>query len=562
MEDSTNKVLISLVKEFVSDSRSYIIFYIAYLCIIPLKEVLLPHLFGKIVKRFQDKKPLLSIVVVAIAVWTAIHALTSVIDWQDMYFYPAIMQFIRSKTLSWIFETNRENYDDINTTETIMKMIKLPQLIYSFMDLWKKVFIPLAFTFLVAIGYITWQDPMTGGVLFGIISVYIWLLITSPSVCGKVSQEKDKAINEFNEDSEDTLRNMMAVLNTNNERYELQRMATFSNSYAKLCIETMMCIVRVQSKLVPCQIAFIGFAIWRCYTLMIQKKIDIGRTIAILAILLFLSNSLNRLTNEVRDLVIKHGIIKESLTVFEKKTIEATRVVLEEIPIEKDAYEIYVDDVTYRYKDTNNDILNNLTFGIQKGERVLIEGRIGTGKSTILKLIMRYKKPTSGMIYLNGSAYKDLTTEVIRHKIGYVPQVPLLFNRTIYDNIVYGSEGEYSMDDIYEVIDRMGLNHLFENFEQGLMTNVGKNGSKLSGGQRQIIWILRVLIQKPDIILLDEPTASIDDDTKETIYNLLNTLMRDKTVIMVTHDRALENHANRIITIKDGMIESDKTILS
>lgn len=563
MDDKTDVTLFGLVKEFMGNHVTYVVMYIAYLIVIPMKEVLMPHLFGKIIKTFQDNKPLFTIVTVAIVAWIAVHFIMSIMDWQDIFFYPAMMEFLRSKTMGWLFEVYRENYEDMKTTETLVKIAKLPQLIYGFLDMWKKVFIPMIFTFIVAVAYITYQDYKTGVVLIAILIVYIVLLVTSPSVCGTISQEKDRAINTLNEETEDTLRNMMAVLNAQNESFEIERTASFSDDYADLCKKTMWCIVGVQLKLIPCQLLFMVFAIWRCYKLMVSNKMDIGQTISILIILLFLSNSLNKLTNEVRDLVIKYGMIKETMTVFDKRNdnapVQSNNVMQEFLgdPVEKNAAEIFVDNLSYRYDQTSQDILNNITLGVAKGEKILIEGRIGSGKSTLLKLLMRYKKPSNGTIYLNGKSYTDLTIDEVRKTIGYVPQATTLFNRSIYDNIVYGSEGQYSLEDIYEIVNELKLSHIFDKFENGLETNVGKNGSKLSGGQRQIVWILRVLLQNPEILLLDEPTASIDEDTKEYIYILLEGLMMSRTVIMVTHDKALEAHATRIITIKNGVIDRD-----
>jgi ATP-binding cassette subfamily B protein len=254
-------------------------------------------------------------------------------------------------------------------------------------------------------------------------------------------------------------------------------------------------------------------------------------------------------------LVIKYGMIKESMTVFDGQL--GTLPQVQQSSPKKNEFEIFVDGVSYRYDSSIQDILNNISIGITQGERVLIEGRIGSGKSTLLKLIMRYKNPTGGMIYLNGTPYTGLPINDIRGTIGYVPQATMLFNRSIYDNIVYGSEGKYTVEQIYALVDNLQLNHIFERFDEGLLSNVGKNGSKLSGGQRQIVWILRVMLQDPRILLLDEPTASIDEGTKDTIYMMLEVLMKERTVIMVTHDRTLEQHATRIITIKDGTVDRD-----
>jgi ABC-type multidrug transport system fused ATPase/permease subunit len=261
--------------------------------------------------------------------------------------------------------------------------------------------------------------------------------------------------------------------------------------------------------------------------------------------------SLMWMVDIMRDVIFDWGMIKETekLLVYEK---------LVPIPLEDktlmppgDGLGLY--NVTFKYNGANEATLKNVSIYFRPGENVVLLGDIGSGKSTILKLLMRFYLPEEGDLFENGQWYSNMTTYQIRRTIGYVPQNPILFNRSIYDNIKYGNH-DITNKQIEEIINNIGIADEFSNLENGLDTQIGKNGSKLSGGQKQLCWCLRVLLQNPDVILLDEVTASMDKKTKDLLFKMLDVIMKGKTVIMITHDDYLLKKADRKIYLKDGQI--------
>jgi ABC-type bacteriocin/lantibiotic exporter with double-glycine peptidase domain len=326
--------------------------------------------------------------------------------------------------------------------------------------------------------------------------------------------------------------------------------------------------------LAPTIIALYAFFMWRCYNLVTMKKLNTGIFVSLFLIMMSLMGSLSRYVNQTKELVSRRGVIEASLNQISDNDNEKNAAggnQQDMLPQKyKDASErhppnipkdniVYFDRVTYMYKGSKNPILHAITLGIAQGQRVLIKGRIGCGKSTLLRLLMKYKVPQLGEIYLGHKPYSQLSAKMVRSIVGYVPQTAILFNRSIYENITYGVNN-VSKEDVIKMLTHLGLSHIFDTFPEGIDANVGKNGNKLSGGQRQIVWILRVLLQDPTIILMDEPTASIDDKTKDTVRELLGEVMKSRTVIMVTHDDYLETFADRIIELKDGEVIKDTLI--
>ena len=279
------------------------------------------------------------------------------------------------------------------------------------------------------------------------------------------------------------------------------------------------------------------------YKMVKSNEIPAGIYVSILIIFLYMFNTIIRVFSGTKDISMRWGIITENLKIFSSLEYVKSGVDMDIVEnMNTDAYIVF-DSVSFEYKNT--EIIKSMSFKINKGEHILIVGHIGKGKSTLLKLLMRYRKCTSGNIYLEGKNIDSIPLEELRKKIGFIPQNPILMNRSLYDNITYGSP-EVTREQVIELLNKTALNSVFDLTR--LDENVGKHGSKLSGGQKQIVWILRVLLQNPDIILMDEPTSSIDDKTKFVLKNLLSLMMKNHTVIIVSHDMSLSNLCNRIIS--------------
>ena len=207
--------------------------------------------------------------------------------------------------------------------------------------------------------------------------------------------------------------------------------------------------------------------------------------------------------------------------------------------------------VGFKYAKSKKPVLNNVSAKFPKGSKTTVIGKNGSGKSTLLKLILKYLKPTSGEIYLDGVSYDNLSAEEVQSKITYVSQDSVLFNSNVYENIKYGNKNIESKEQLQKIIDKYGLSDFIKNLDQGLETKVGKRGSKLSGGQRQIIYLLRAFLQDRELLLLDEITNAVDKDNKQLIMKILK-LFKDKTLILITHDPQLIEMSSRIYNIENG----------
>ena len=207
-------------------------------------------------------------------------------------------------------------------------------------------------------------------------------------------------------------------------------------------------------------------------------------------------------------------------------------------------------NINYSYsKDLNKNVFENISFDIKKGEIFGIYGKSGSGKSTLLNLITGLLKPNSGEIKVNSKNISD-NFEYLRSKIGYVPQFVYLFDDTIQNNIIFDDKLN-NYDYLNNCINLSSLNEFMNDLTNGLNTNVGEASVKISGGQKQRIGLARALYRKPEILILDEATNSIDEKTKLEIFNNLKKLRDQLTIIIISHDDNFIKQCDRVYMIEE-----------
>jgi len=210
-------------------------------------------------------------------------------------------------------------------------------------------------------------------------------------------------------------------------------------------------------------------------------------------------------------------------------------------------------NVSFTYPDTNIMALKNVSFDLQKGEKLAILGKTGSGKSTILDLIGRLYDSERGIITVDNVKITDINLRNLRNSIGYVPQDAFLFSDSIKNNIKFGKENATD-DDVIEAAKNAKVHKNIVAFKKGYDTILGERGITLSGGQKQRISIARAIIKSPEILLFDDCLSAVDTETEEKILKNLNKVSKNKTTIIVSHRISSAKNADKIIVLDDGKI--------
>ena len=213
-------------------------------------------------------------------------------------------------------------------------------------------------------------------------------------------------------------------------------------------------------------------------------------------------------------------------------------------------------NVYFSYKNQNLETLKNINLTIKEGEKVAILGKIGSGKSTLTKLILNLYSPTKGSVLIDKTDVRQISAADLRHAIGVVPQEAFLFMGTVKDNITI-SEQFVTDEELIVASKLAGVHDFLGKHEAGYDLIVGERGEGLSGGERQAITLARALISNPSILIMDEPTNSMDKQTENNFIKKMEQIKNDKTLIIITHKPSLLSLVDRVIIIDEGNIIAD-----
>ena len=227
--------------------------------------------------------------------------------------------------------------------------------------------------------------------------------------------------------------------------------------------------------------------------------------------------------------------------------------------ISKLSGDIVFDDITFTYPHTGITALQNFNLTVKEGEKILLLGRTGSGKSTIAQLLLHFYNPSKGKITIGGKDIQTIALQELREQISYVPQDVFLFSDSVEHNISFGLHGDTPHEKVEQAASFASVHKEILGFEKQYETMIGERGVTLSGGQKQRISIARALIKNPEIVVFDDCLSAVDAKTENTIVNNLDKFLHDKTAIIITHRIFSSFRFNKIVVLEDGMISEEGT---
>lgn len=385
-------------------------------------------------------------------------------------------------------------------------------------------------------------------ILFVSISIYFAKTINSYSV--KYSRDKARVAGKI----VDSIANISAI-----------RMFT-AHKFEKKYIEHQVEKVVTSSKNMQWFMLKLRYALGLSCTLMItsivyfiislksEGLITIGQCVLIITLCVAVAGDIWDLTQEFGDLFEEIGAFGQTMSLFEEHNImdedNANILVVKKPSIE-------FQDVTFEYHNNNN-IFSKKSVKIQPYQKVGLAGFSGSGKTTFTNLITRLFDIESGTIFIDGQDIKKVTQKSLRKNISIIPQEPILFHRSILENIKYGSENA-SFDEVIKAAKSAYIHDFIIKLPDGYYTLCGERGNNLSGGQKQRIIIARAILKNAPILILDEATSSLDTRTEKLVHKSLQNLMKKKTVIVIAHRLSTLLDMDRILVFDNGHIVEDGT---
>lgn len=284
----------------------------------------------------------------------------------------------------------------------------------------------------------------------------------------------------------------------------------------------------------------------------IQQRMTVGDLVAYLSYLTLLQDpirSFSRLLNVFQTAQVSYDRIKEIMA-YEPTIIDAPHPVAFPSPLRRG---IQLTDVTFHYDMGNVDALENINMMIPIGQTTALVGRSGAGKSTVVRLLTRLYERSGGKIMFDDFAIEHISMKSLRQHISFVSQEVTIIDGTISENIAYGTPAATEAA-IWNAAEQANISEFIRGLPNQMATQVGERGVKLSGGQKQRLSIARAFLKDAPIVILDEATAALDNESERAIQHALNELMRHKTAIVIAHRLSTVHNAEQIVVIDQGSV--------
>jgi ATP-binding cassette subfamily B protein len=370
-----------------------------------------------------------------------------------------------------------------------------------------------------------------------------------------LKRSSDK-IGDINGQVEDTLAGIRVVKSFTNEEIEKKKFAGENNQFLESRKKGYKAEAYFYSGLVSfTQLMTVAIVIFGAASI-VKGFMDLADLLAFLLYIVILIEPIQRLGNFIR-------LYSQGITGFNRfMDVLEVEPDIQDVPNAKELDqvqgEIEFKDVSFRYKEEQTHVLKNISLKINVGEYVALVGFSGVGKTTLCSLIPRFYEASSGKILVDGQDIKNLKLESLRKNIGLVQQDIYLFAGTVLENIRYGKP-DAAKEEIIAAAKQANAHDFIMKLPNGYSTDIGQRGVKLSGGQKQRLSIARAFLKNPPIIIFDEATSSLDNESERAVQNSLERLMKNRTTLVIAHRLSTIRNAKRILVLTDKGIENQGT---
>lgn len=359
----------------------------------------------------------------------------------------------------------------------------------------------------------------------------------------------------------ESLHNIPIVKAFVRENFILNNYRNYSNEVLQLILKRskLIAIIKPITNLVG--FIAIGVSFWFALRMVVAGEVMPSDLIAYLGYAFILASAISQLASNLGSVKKESGTVKKLMDFINFNEDEKKINMNKDYQLEDfDMGNIKIDNVSYSYDDTGQSVLENLNFEMECGSKIAIVGPSGAGKSTIVNLLLKTLTPQRGDIFIGNKNLQDINSSALRRNIGVVLQDTYLFNTSIYENILFGNP-EATEDEIYAAAKAANVDQFVKDLPYKYRTYVGERGSQLSRGQAQRIAIARMILKDPSIIILDEATASLDNQNEKLVHLAINKIMKDRTTIIISHKLNTLNNVDKILVLLNGrIVETGKPV--
>lgn len=546
-------MIYDIIIDFLKENKMGYILYFISLSYIPISKVGMPHLYGKLIASIKSANMNITIkfMIILIFLWFIIQIIQAISNILYSRVLPKFNSYTRVRIIDEIITRYQSNFKDLFVGNTITKLIKAPWVLEDIFHELENFIFSNSLVVISSFFYLYYHNKNLGFLyLLSMVIICILCVLFSKS-CTNIVKQSETVFDESYEEIEDMLSNLITVYTSNKNKFEKERVEYLSKGIYKSEQKYYKCFNKY--RILYSFVFVLIFAILNIYSIKIfyEKKIKLETLSAIIIINYSLLGSFMSIYFQTRRFIDLKGRLSILSTYLDNLPSLDNRL-SKDIP-NSNNININILDLGFYYIK-NKYIIKNINLNIKQNEKIALIGEIGSGKSTLGKLLIKLFDYKDGSIKINNIELRDISIKSLRNIITYIPQHPKLFNRSLYSNIVYGIENKTNKNKVISLINSIKIESVKKRFLEDLDKPVGKYGNNLSGGQRQIVWLLRSILQNSKVIILDEPTSSLDEENKKMVMDFIINASKNKTLIIITHDISLLKLVDRTIKLYKGQI--------
>lgn len=535
------------IKNFFGNNKVNVLtFLIVSSIILPIQSIGFSGYITKIILNIRNKnyQIIYSYLLIIIGIYLVIRILNSIQYYFEIKIYNNILEELRNDMFQSTINKYKKRYQEIEVGKLISYFTIIPDLYQELSYKSLRLIIPYILSITILLFYFFYVDIRLG-ILIGLFLFSIIILIYclhKKSV--QYNSDKYNDYHKINEKLQDRMSNIFSILTNGQDKYEIFQQSKLERKNKLKGLKANTYQWKLDTILNLTTVFFFILSIL-LYFYLFQKKTNNTLLISSFIVFFYLIEYINNSLWYVVDYFNLVGIIKDyehSLKIKDKINKFGNKMNF----INKGIIQLHSIQFEYHKHKKIHEKLNMIFY---PNQITTILGKSGSGKSTIIKIILGLIPPSKGKITIDNVNIIDSSSDYLRSNISIVSQDVKLFNNNILNNIKYGNLNT-STYKIIQIIKQLKLNdNIFQNLPNGIYTNCGVNGSMLSNGQRQIILILRAYLQNRKILILDEPTSSLDINTKKTVLDLIKKISIHKTTIIVTHDKDVKDITDKFYNL-------------
>jgi ABC-type multidrug transport system fused ATPase/permease subunit len=405
--------------------------------------------------------------------------------------------------------------------------------------------IPLALTIGIVniyLYFVDWKIGLVATIAVGIMTIVSYFF--SVKII-EVSAVREGKFLDMSERIHDSFENLMNIYINNEKNKELQKTQTVQNEHTDFYNKQLDLINNMQISTCVMSVIMFSIIIGIAYYNFSKGIFTSQRFITISLVIIYFLGFLININSWTPEQLMNLGILKNSDEFLNDILRSKNNKYVKNPKLNGD---IVIDNISYAYGE-NDTIFSGFSLRIKKNERVAILGQSGSGKSTLMKLLLGLLPLKGGRILINNTPIQNIEPEVLRSHINYINQRTQLLNGTVLENMKYGN----TIDDkkLVGIVKKYGLDTNFQSLEQGLRSDVGNQGKSMSGGMQKIIMNIRGILKKGSVVVFDEPLAGLDSITRVKMIKMIDDMTKNKTLIVITHDKEILRIMNKTINLHD-----------